>query len=165
MCGWESQKQKCIDPTCLLSQQQLVSPTLTYWTIFGAKADTRWHFGFCSLPTRWSTSPFCLNCPERPEWHLSWEMDWPCIAKTLGSPFARFDPNGLFSPGALSRPRCMSWKINSLEQLKNHIFAAAEQITPDMLARVFRATKERWDMCFDLQGHHVEMYWVCVQNV
>ena len=49
-------------------------------------------------------------------------------------------------------------KINGLEQFKNHIFAAAEQITPDMLTRVFRATEERWDMCFDLRGHHVEMY-------
>ena len=49
-------------------------------------------------------------------------------------------------------------KINGLEQLKTRIFAAAEQITPDMLARVFRATEERWDMCFDLRGHHVEMY-------
>ena len=38
------------------------------------------------------------------------------------------------------------------------IFATAEQITPDMLPRVFRATEERWDMCFDLRGHHVEMY-------
>ena len=49
-------------------------------------------------------------------------------------------------------------KINGLEQLKTHIFAAAEQITPDMLARVFRPTEERWDMCFDLWGHYVEMY-------
>ena len=49
-------------------------------------------------------------------------------------------------------------KINCLEKLKNRIFAAAEQITPDMLARVFRATEERWDMCFDLRGHHADMY-------
>lgn len=49
-------------------------------------------------------------------------------------------------------------KINGLQQLKNRIYAAAEQITPDLLARVFRATEERWDMCLDLQGHHVEMY-------
>ena len=49
-------------------------------------------------------------------------------------------------------------KINGLEQLKNHIFAAAEQITPDMLAKVFRATEERWGMCFDLRGNHIEMY-------
>ena len=48
-------------------------------------------------------------------------------------------------------------KNNGLEQLKNRIFSAAEQMTPDMLARVFRATEERWDMCFDLRGHHVEM--------
>ena len=48
--------------------------------------------------------------------------------------------------------------INGLEQLKNPIFAAAGQITPDMLARVFRATEERWDMCFVLRGHHAEMY-------
>ena len=49
-------------------------------------------------------------------------------------------------------------KMNGLEQLKNRIFAAAEQIMPDMLARVFRAIEERWDMCFDLRGRHVEMY-------
>ncbi|PSN58196.1 hypothetical protein C0J52_06008 [Blattella germanica] len=49
-------------------------------------------------------------------------------------------------------------KINGLEQLRNLIFAAAEQITPDMLARVFRATERRWDLCLDLQGNHVEMY-------
>ena len=49
-------------------------------------------------------------------------------------------------------------KINGLEQLKNRIFAAVEQITPDMLARLFRATEKRWDICFDLRGHQVEMY-------
>ena len=49
-------------------------------------------------------------------------------------------------------------KINGLEQLKNRIFAAAEQITPDILARAFRATEERWDMYFDFRGHHVEMH-------
>ncbi|PSN57782.1 hypothetical protein C0J52_07264 [Blattella germanica] len=46
-------------------------------------------------------------------------------------------------------------KINGLEQLRNCIFAAAEQITPDMLARVFRATERRWDLCLYLQGTHV----------
>ncbi|PSN55647.1 hypothetical protein C0J52_21821 [Blattella germanica] len=49
-------------------------------------------------------------------------------------------------------------KINGLEQLRNRIFAAAEQITPDMLARLFRATERRWDLCLDLQGNHVEIY-------
>ena len=56
-------------------------------------------------------------------------------------------------------------KTNDLEQLKNRIFATAEQIMPVMLARMFRAKEEHWDMCFDLRGHHVEMYWVSVQNV
>ena len=123
-------------------------------TVFGATVDTKWHIGFCSLPIRWSTSPFCLNCPELPEWHFSWEMGWPCFAKTLGSPFARFYPNGLFRLG-LYQGQGVSGENQWSLTIENRIFAAAEQITPDMLARFFRATEERWDLCFDLRGHHV----------
>ena len=85
------------------------------------------------------------------------EMDLPRFAKTLGSPFAQFYLNGLFHLGlfqgqGVSGENQWSWTI------ENRIFAAVEQITPDMLARVFRATEERCDLCFDLRGHHVEMY-------
>ena len=84
-------------------------------------------------------------------------MDWPCIAKTLGSSFARFDPNGLFHLRRYQGQGVSGENQWSLT-IENHIFAAAEQKTPDMLARVFRATEKRLDMCFDLRGYHVEMY-------
>ena len=64
-------------------------------TVFGATVETRWHFGFCSLPTPPHFALIVRNYLR----HVSWEMDWPCIAKSLGSPFARFDPNGLFRLG------------------------------------------------------------------
>ncbi|PSN49113.1 hypothetical protein C0J52_07255, partial [Blattella germanica] len=43
-------------------------------TLFGATVDTRWHVGFCCLPTRWSTSTFCQDCPGLPKCNFSWEM-------------------------------------------------------------------------------------------
>ena len=49
-------------------------------------------------------------------------------------------------------------KVNNLQQLKGRITAAVEQITPAMLNDVFRSTEERWGLCRDVQGGHIEMY-------
>ena len=54
-------------------------------------------------------------------------------------------PMDLFAWGFI-KAKVYQVKSNGLEQLKNRSFATAEQITPDMLARVFRATEERWDI-------------------
>ena len=40
-------------------------------------------------------------------------------------------------------------KINSIEQLKQRIRAAAAKITPATLAKVFRSVVERWSLCLD----------------
>ena len=81
------------------------------------------------------------GAPPHFAFSFSWDMDWLCIAKTLGSPFARFDPNELFRLGFI-KAKVNKVKINGFQQLKNRIFAAPEQIKPDMLARVFWGTKE-----------------------
>lgn len=49
-------------------------------------------------------------------------------------------------------------KIRSTEHLTQRIRAAAAEITPDMLGQVFRSTVERWGVCLDMQGGHIEMY-------
>ncbi|GBN10976.1 hypothetical protein AVEN_131191-1 [Araneus ventricosus] len=49
-------------------------------------------------------------------------------------------------------------KIRNIEQLKQRIAAATEEITPAMLRHVFRATMERWELCRDVQRGHIEMY-------
>ncbi|KAJ9592346.1 hypothetical protein L9F63_001115 [Diploptera punctata] len=49
-------------------------------------------------------------------------------------------------------------KIQSIEHLRQRIFTAVARITPAMLERVFRATVERWGLCLDMQGEHVELY-------
>lgn len=49
-------------------------------------------------------------------------------------------------------------KVNNLQDLKQRIRVAAALITPAMIQRVFRATKERWETCFEVQGGHIEMY-------
>ena len=49
-------------------------------------------------------------------------------------------------------------KIHTLQQLKQRITAAVEEITPAMLNDVYRSTEERWGLCLDVQGGHIEMY-------
>ena len=46
-------------------------------------------------------------------------------------------------------------KINTIDQLKQRITAAVQQITPVMLNDVFRSTVERWGLCLDVQGGHI----------
>ena len=49
-------------------------------------------------------------------------------------------------------------KIRSIQQLKQRIMAAAADITPETLQKVFRSAEERWQLCLDTQGGHVELY-------
>ena len=49
-------------------------------------------------------------------------------------------------------------KINSIQQLKQWIRAAAAKITPAMLEKVLRSVVEGWSLCLDVQGGHTEMY-------
>ena len=47
-------------------------------------------------------------------------------------------------------------KIMDLQHLRERISAAVYTITPAMLQRVFRCTEERWYLCLDMEGNHVE---------
>ena len=47
-------------------------------------------------------------------------------------------------------------KIRDFQHLRWRISAAARTITPAMLQRVFRCTEERWQLCLDMEGNHVE---------
>ena len=47
-------------------------------------------------------------------------------------------------------------KIRDLQHLRERISAAVRTITPAMLQRVFRCTEERWQLCLDMEGNHVE---------
>ena len=49
-------------------------------------------------------------------------------------------------------------KINSIQQLKQRIRAAAAKITPAMLEKAFRSVVEQWSLCLDVQGGHIEMH-------
>ena len=49
-------------------------------------------------------------------------------------------------------------KINNIQQLKQRIRAGAAKITPAMLEKVFRGVVERWSLCLDVQGDHIEMH-------
>ena len=48
-------------------------------------------------------------------------------------------------------------KINSIQQLKQRIRAAAAKFTPAMLEKVFRSIVERWSLYLDVQGGHIEI--------
>lgn len=48
-------------------------------------------------------------------------------------------------------------KIRDVDQLKRRIRDAVRLITPDILERVFRHSVQRWEMCRDMRGGHVEM--------
>ena len=50
-------------------------------------------------------------------------------------------------------------KINSIQQLKQRIRATAPKITPAKLGKVFRSVVERWSLCLDVQGGHIEIHW------
>lgn len=49
-------------------------------------------------------------------------------------------------------------RVPDLNELKRRIREACLLITPQMLQRVFRATKRRWEQCVDNEGGHVEQY-------
>lgn len=51
-------------------------------------------------------------------------------------------------------------KINTIGQLKQRMTDSAAKRTPHMLADVFRAIQEKWDICLDLQDNHSEMLWL-----
>ncbi|PSN52535.1 hypothetical protein C0J52_14319 [Blattella germanica] len=62
------------------------------------------------------------------------------------------------SEHSVSVPDVQNAKINSTGQLKQRIGAAAAEIAPAMLQKVFRSVVERWSLCLDLQGGHIEMH-------
>ena len=47
-------------------------------------------------------------------------------------------------------------KIRDLQHLRERISAVMRTITSAMLQRVFRRTEERWQLCLDMEGNHVE---------
>ena len=49
-------------------------------------------------------------------------------------------------------------KINNLTELKDRIRSAVSDITLEMLHNVFRNTKERFEICRDTDGQHVESF-------
>ena len=48
-------------------------------------------------------------------------------------------------------------KVRDLADLTNRIREAVDSITPGMLANVFRCASERWQLCFEMEGGHVEL--------
>ena len=48
-------------------------------------------------------------------------------------------------------------KVRDLANLTNRIREAVDSITPGMLANVFRYASERWQLCFEMEGGHVEL--------
>ena len=48
-------------------------------------------------------------------------------------------------------------KVRDVDHLKRRIRDTVGLITPDMPERVFRNSVDRWEMCRDMRGGHVEM--------
>ncbi|PSN44784.1 hypothetical protein C0J52_05563 [Blattella germanica] len=87
---------------------------------------------------------------DQPNALQEWERDSPKVNVWMG-----ITKSKVYGPYMFAERTVYKVKINGLEQLRNRIFAAAEQIKPDMLARLFRATERRWELCLYLQGNHV----------
>ena len=49
-------------------------------------------------------------------------------------------------------------KISNLTELKHRILSAVSDITPEMLHNVFRNAKDRFEICRDTNGQHVESF-------
>ena len=52
--------------------------------------------------------------------------------------------------------RVFTQRIPTLQELRNRIRQAAAAITLEMLRHVFRATADKWEVCRDIGGRHVE---------
>ncbi|PSN54229.1 hypothetical protein C0J52_09258, partial [Blattella germanica] len=48
-------------------------------------------------------------------------------------------------------------KVRDLANLTNRIREAVDSITPGKFAKVFRYASERWQLCFEMEGGHVEL--------
>ena len=75
----------------------------------------------------------------------------------MGFTITRPNTTRLFCWGFI-KSKVYATKVNNLQDLKQRIRVATALITPAMMRQVFRATKERWQTCFELQGGHIEMY-------
>ena len=74
----------------------------------------------------------------------------------MGSPFYRLNTSRFFVWGFV-KSEVYRVKIRVVDHLKRRIRDAVGLITPDMLERVFRHSVDRWEMCRDMRGDHVEM--------
>jgi hypothetical protein len=49
-------------------------------------------------------------------------------------------------------------KVPDLHDLQQHIYEAAQALTPNMLRDVFRAPVVRWEQCLEMEERQVELY-------
>ncbi|GBM96594.1 hypothetical protein AVEN_111417-1 [Araneus ventricosus] len=80
------------------------------------------------------------------------------LSKNVGS---RFDPP-IFLCMGIYKIQGVPGETRNIEQFKQRITASIKEITPAILRHVFWATVERWELCRDVQGGHIEMYKKCV---
>ena len=66
-------------------------------------------------------------------------------------------PLDFFAWGFIKAQVYHQTKVRDLHDLKNRIREACAAITGNMLTNVFRATGERWEQCYDMDGAHVEL--------
>ena len=113
------------------------------------------------LPAGWGASPFHSHCPGLPKWYISRTMDWPWVTKVVGSPFSRLNTTRFFVWGFV-KFEVYRVRTRDVDHMNRRNRNAVGLITSDMLERVFRHSVDRWDMCRDMRGSHVEMQWFSI---
>ena len=72
-------------------------------------------------------------------------------------------PLDFFAWGHIKTP-VYKVKIRELEHLRERVSAAVHTITPAMSQRVSRCTEERWQLCLDMEGNHIEFHLIILKN-
>ncbi|KAG8324064.1 hypothetical protein J6590_101078 [Homalodisca vitripennis] len=73
-----------------------------------------------------------------------------------GPPFPRPDTARYFFWGFIKDMVYIPPLLATLPELRARIYAAAEQVTPEMLVRVWEEIHYRWDVCRITNGSHIE---------
>jgi hypothetical protein len=91
---------------------------------------------------------------------------WICRAapKHWAPRFPNLTPLDFFAWG-LIKSKVYRTTVPGLHDLRQHIYEAAQTLTPNMLRDVFRATVERWEQCLEMVGRQVELYRICYTTV
>jgi hypothetical protein len=113
------------------------------------------------FPTRWCPTTVAYGCPGVPQWIPTRSMDWSCISHRQHLLHMATLVTGPDSVWFLPLGFCQGQRLHpplpkTLPELQRRISNAIENVTEDMLERVWQEWEYRLDICHFTRGTHIE---------